>query len=193
MQPHLWYNPGRMKKKIRLAFDLDGVIIGKPPLIPKKLLERLFRGSKKEGLHYRFPDSKIEQLIRKLSHFYLLRPPIKENIEFIKELANKPEYELYIVSGRYSFLEKETATWLKKRKINHLFARVYLNKENELPHLFKEKALTEIKPAVFVDDDGALADYLAEKSLSVKIYCFAVDVVCCKKAIPLNVLKMLQE
>jgi hypothetical protein len=65
------------KEKIKIGFDLDGVIIGKPPFMPKYLMERLVR-KKGYGLVYRFPKSKIEKYIRWLSHFPLLRPPIKK-------------------------------------------------------------------------------------------------------------------
>lgn len=161
-----------MSAKIRVAFDLDGVIIDKPPLIPKKLLEYLFRGNHDiNHLHYRYPKSKLEILVRKLSHFYLFRPPIKKNIDFIKNLAKDPKYEIYIVSARYSFLENETANWLKKRKIDHLFEKVIINLENKQPHLYKEEKLKAIKPLVFVDDDWLLADYLVSQNTGINIYC----------------------
>jgi len=159
-------------KIIKIAFDLDGVIIDKPPLIPKKLLERLFRGKNKNGLHYRFPHSKLEQKIRKFSHFYLLRPPIRKNIEFIRRLAQDNKYELYIISGRYSFLEKETDIWLEKRKIKNLFKKIFINFGNEQPHVFKEKMLKELKVNIFVDDDNVLVDYLIGKNLGTKFFCF---------------------
>lgn len=161
-----------MKARIKIAFDLDGVIIDKPPLIPKKLLEKLFRGFKNSGLNYRFPKSKLEQKIRKLSHYYLFRPPIRKNINFIKELSNDKNYELYVISGRYSFLEKETEIWLEKRNVKNLFKNIFINLENEQPHLFKEKIINEIKPDIFIDDDGALADFLAKNSKT-KIYCYS--------------------
>ncbi len=162
----------KQNKEIKIAFDLDGVIIDKPPLIPKKLLERLFRGKNKNGLHYRFPHSKLEQRIRKISHFYLLRPPIRQNIKFIRGLAKNKKYELYIISGRYSFLEKETDIWLEKRKIRNLFKKIFINYKNDQPHLFKEKIINEIRPDIFIDDDGLLSDYLAEK-VRPRIYCFS--------------------
>lgn len=165
--------------RIRIAFDLDGVIIDKPPLVPKRLLEWLFRGWKENGLHYRFPHSKIEQKIRKISHFYLFRPPIKKNIEFVKKLSKNPKYELYAVSGRYSFLREETEKWLEKRKIKGIFKEVFINMPDEQPHLYKEKKLREMKAEIFVDDDGLLADYLAEKSKA-KIYCFSKGASCTK-------------
>jgi hypothetical protein len=161
-----------MAKSVKIAFDLDGVIVDKPPLIPKKVLEWLFRGNVGHQLHYRFPGTKIEQIVRKLSHFYLLRPPIRENIAFVNEIARKPEYELYIVSGRYSFLKPETEKWLEKRKINHLFKMIYLNLTDDQPHLFKERKLKELKADIFVDDDEVLCDYLAQKLKATKIFCF---------------------
>jgi len=161
-----------MDNKIKIAFDLDGVIIDKPPLIPKKLLEYLFRGNTDvNNLHYRYPKTKLEIVIRKISHFYLFRPPIKQNIDYIKNLAKNSKYELYIVSARYSFLKNETAYWLKKRGINHLFKKVVINLENKQPHLYKEELLKEIGPIVFVDDDWLLADYLVAKKIHTKIYC----------------------
>jgi len=163
-----------MSKRIRVAFDLDGVIIDKPPLIPKKLIEILFRGFEKDGLHYRFPKSKLEQKIRKISHFYLFRPPIKKNIEFIGGLAKDGKYELYIVSSRYSFLKDETEKWLEKRKIDGIFQKVFINMSDEQPHLFKEKVLKKLKPDIFVDDDCELVNYLTGR-VETKIYCFSRD------------------
>jgi FMN phosphatase YigB (HAD superfamily) len=161
--------------KIKIAFDLDGVIVDTPPLIPKSLLELLFRGTTKEVLHYRFPKSKIERLIRKISHFYLFRPPINKNIEFIKELAKNKSYKLYLISGRYSFIKAETENWLNKREIAAMFDRVYLNLNDEQPHLFKERILKEVKPQIFIDDDDLLLNYLIPKFEEITIYHFSLD------------------
>jgi FMN phosphatase YigB (HAD superfamily) len=150
-----------VKRKI-LVFDLDGVIVDKPPLIPKGLLEKLFRGNKSK-LHYRFPKHKLEILIRKISHYYLFRPPIRENIKLIKKLSKDKRYFLYIVSGRYSFLEKETMIWLKKYGLNKLFKKIYLNLGDEQPHLIKEKRLKQLGFNFFVDDDKHIVDYLIKK------------------------------
>lgn len=163
-----------MKAKIKIAFDLDGVIVDKPPLIPKKLLDRIFRGHGGSSLRYRFPKSKLEQKIRKISHFYLLRPPIMKNNEFIKKMSKSGKYELYIISARYSFLKKETDTWLLKRGIESLFMKVYLNENDEQPNLFKENILEKIRPDIFVDDDILIINYLKRKEFNkhTKLYCY---------------------
>lgn len=156
-------------QKTKIAFDLDGVIINKPPLVPKSLIERLFRGNSEEKLRYRFPRSKLEQRIRKISHFYLFRPPIKDNINFIKKIAEMDKFELYVISGRYSFLESETKNWLKKRQMNSVFKKIFLNLGDEQPHLFKEKILNKLHPDIYIDDDGAIVKYLRQNISSAKI------------------------
>jgi FMN phosphatase YigB (HAD superfamily) len=163
-------------RKIKIAFDLDGVIIDKPPLIPRKLIEWLFRGSWESGLCYRFPTSKLEQRIRKLSHFYLLRPPIKKNVSFIKKIASYTNYELYVLSGRYSFLKGETEVWLQKRGLKRLFKQVIINLKNEQPHVFKERIIRKLKPDFLVDDDPPLTKYLNKKVKNISIFCFPDEV-----------------
>lgn len=148
--------------KIRLGFDFDGVLVDKPPFIPQKFLEWLFKGGQ-EGLHYHFPQSQLAQTIRRFSHFYLLRPPLKKNIAFIKKLAQDKKYQLFLISSRYSFLEKETNTWLKKRGIINSFKEIYLNLKNNQPHLFKEKIIKDLKLDYYFEDDPLIANYLGQK------------------------------
>lgn len=162
-----------MQNKLKIAFDLDGVIVDKPPLVPKSFLEWLFRGPKKNVLHYRFPKTKPEQEIRKFSHFYLFRPPIRTNIRFIDRLAKNKKVELYVISGRYSFLKSATEQWLRKRKVNKYFKAIYLNLNDEQPHLFKERLLKKMKMDIFVDDDDLLVNYLSQKVDNTKIYCLS--------------------
>jgi len=157
-----------VKKSLCLGFDLDGVLADKPPLIPKKWLEYLFRGSQKNRLHYRYPKTKLEIWIRKLSHFYLFRPPIKKNIEFIKKLKGQ-DYKLYLISSRYSFLKKETMVWLKKRKLDNVFEKVFINKENEQPHLFKGKIIKKLGLDYYFEDDLQIVDYLKSKISQTRI------------------------
>ena len=150
-------------KPLRLGFDLDGVLIGKPFFIPQSWLEYLFRGKRQKKLHYRYPKTKLEIWIRKFSHFYLFRPPLKENIENIKQIQQKRSCWLYVVSGRYSFLEKETKIWLKKRNLEDVFIKVFINLNDEQPHLFKEKTIKKLNLDYFFEDDPQIVDYLKSK------------------------------
>ena len=157
------------RKIIKIGFDLDGVIVGKPPLVPKGLIEFLVKKPANSSLHFRFPKSCLEQYIRKFSHFYLFRPPLRQSINFIKKL-NLKKYELYVISGRYSFLTAETDRWLKKRGLGNLFKAVFINLGNEQPYLFKERIIKELNLDYFFEDDEETKEYLQERFKEKKFF-----------------------
>lgn len=150
-------------KKIRVGFDFDGVIVNKPPLVSKKLIEKLFKGCKR-GLHYRYPSSKLEQCVRKISHFYLFRPPFRRNLKVVKELGKKNNYELYLITSRYSFLENETHNWIKKRGLENTFSKLVLNTKDEQPHIFKRNTLKKLKLDYYFEDDPLIVDFLRKET-----------------------------
>lgn len=161
-----------MKRKIRVGLDLDGVLVDKPPLIPKRSLEWLVRAhNHNRALAYRFPQSKWEQRLRWLSHMPCLRPGLAGNIMVLKESAKQGQYDFFLISGRYSFLQSRTEEWLKRHGLVEIFKETVINLNNEQPHLFKEKQLRRLKIDVFIDDDPPLATYLARKLPRKKVFC----------------------
>jgi len=157
------------RRIIKVGFDLDGVIVDKPPLVPKGLIEFLTKKPANSSLHFRFPKNFLEQYVRKFSHFYLFRPPLRQNIDFIKRLSPR-NYELYIISGRYSFLAPETDIWLKKRGLEYLFKAVFINLGNEQPHLFKERIIKDLGLDCFFEDDPDTVAHLNQKIRKKKIF-----------------------
>lgn len=145
---------------MRIGFDLDGIFVGSPPGVPKELIEWLYRGPQNYEPKYRFPTTKVEQIIRKWSHIWLLRPKISANIDFVKHISLDKKLNIYLISSRYQFLEQETFTILKKYGIQSFFSKIYLNAKNEQPHLFKKKILEKIKIDVFIEDDLMMLKYL---------------------------------
>ncbi len=156
------------EKIIKIGFDLDGVIIGKPPLISKRLIEWLYRGRINKTLVYRYPQ-KIEKYIRGLSHYCLFRPPIKRNIKVLKRLSKNKNVQVYAITGRYGFLKDRTDVWLKKNEVENIFKEVYLNETDEQPHRFKRDILNNLKLDYFVDDDPLIINYLKREIKSTKI------------------------
>jgi len=159
-------------KKIKIGFDLDGVLVNKPPLIPKRLLEWLVRSHTHRNLYYRYPTLRLERLIRWLAHHPFLRPAIKKNLRFIQKLAKEKKYRLFLITSRYSFLEKRTWQWLKNHQLDRIFEKVLINLKNEQPHLFKKRKIKDLKIDIFIDDDFPLASYLAKELPQTKIFCF---------------------
>ena len=77
--------------------------------------------------------------------------------------------------------------------MDNVFKQVFLNTENEQPHLFKEKKIKEMDIQIFVDDDELLADYLATKFIDKKIFCLSNSDKLCGKATKIYSLASLLE
>lgn len=155
---------------MRIGFDLDGIFIDTPPLVSRKLLERFYKAKSKNKLLYRIP-SYPEQLFRKATHLPFLRPGIQENITFLKSLSKK-NHQLYLISSRYKFLEKETYRFLKTHGIEKAFENIYLNSENQQAHLFKNDVIKKLKLDMHVEDDLALINFIAKENPKTKFFWF---------------------
>jgi len=157
-------------ERIKIGIDLDGVVVNKPFFIPKSLIEWLFRAHHNHGKKYRIPKSKLEIAIRKLSHHWLIRPPITKNIKIIKQLAKAKNIKAYLISGRYQFLQKETDVWLKINGLTKLFPTPHINLSNLQPHLFKEQMAKKFKLDYFFDDDPIIINHFKNTSLKTKAF-----------------------
>lgn len=157
-----------MQKDV-IGFDLDGIFIGRPPLVPKTLIEWFYRDHQRNKLSYRIPTF-AEQKIRQLSHLPFVRPPISQNCNLIKRLAKKDVYDFYLISGRFGFLKNLTYAWLKKHSMLNVFSKIYLNTRSEQPHQFKEKMLKKISLSKYIDDDLDSLEYLAARLPNINFY-----------------------
>ena len=155
-----------------IGFDLDGVFVDHPPFVSFSILDCLYKDRKKQELSYRFP-SQFEQKIRRLSHLSFVRPPITANCEQLKKI--KDQYSLYLISGRFGFLEDLTYKWLKKYEMDNVFKKICLNTGNEQPHLFKERMLKENIINAYCEDDFDSITYLANRFKKIKFYWYTND------------------
>ena len=153
---------------MKIGFDLDQVFVDKPPFIPYAVLERLYK-KKNNSLAYRIPGV-FEQKIRTLSHHWFLRPPIKINIDALSEISMNNALELYLITGRFGFLEDKTDALLKRYRIERYFKGIYLDLQNEQPHVFKNRMLKKLHIERYVDDDVDLLLYLSERNLKMEFY-----------------------
>ncbi len=150
-----------------IAFDFDGVFVNHPPLIPKALIESLYKVHTNR-LAYRFPN-KIEQKIRVLSHYPNLRPSIKINMLALPKIS-KTNNELLLISSRFSFLKGKTESWDKKNHIFKFFRTVLFNYNDKQPHIFKDEMIKKEKVNKFIDDDLDLLIFLSEKNPQVEFF-----------------------
>ena len=148
---------------MNIGFDLDKIFINFPPLVSSGIIDLFYKGNIKNELKYRFP-SKAEQIIRIFSHYPLFRPPITQNLDYVKNLALRNKNRHYLISSRFNFLKKRTDNLIKRYDFDKIFNAMYFNYENKQPHLFKIEIIKKLSLDKFVDDDLQLLEYLTDKN-----------------------------
>jgi hypothetical protein len=153
---------------MKIGFDLDKVFIDYPPFVPSMLIDKLYKKRDNGLLLYRIP-SYPEQIFRKATHLPFLRPAIKENLSFLKNISKKGN-KLYLISSRFKFLEEETQQVINKYQLDKIFDELYFNFENKQPHLFKNDVIKKLHLDLYVDDDFSLINYVAKHNPQTKFY-----------------------
>lgn len=155
----------------KIGFDFDKVFVSYPPIVPDKLIDFLYKGrvalmSRKKAneikLEYRIPNY-IEKQIRVLSHSYIFRPPLKNNIRALKRIRKSSSHEMYLISSRFGFLRDKTNAWIDKNKMKNDFKEIHFNFKNSQPHIFKENIIKKKGIEHYIDDDLDLLVYLSKK------------------------------
>ncbi|MBU4098561.1 hypothetical protein KJ980_02820 [Patescibacteria group bacterium] len=153
---------------MNIGFDLDKVFIDTPPFIPKSFIDKLYKKRDNGVLLYRIPGP-IGQVVRKITHLYIFRPQIKENIDFL-HVFPKDKNNLYLISGRFKFLENKTKKIIEKYHFTEIFDDMYFNFANEQPHFFKNRIIKKLKLDCFIDDDLSLLNYIARNNPKIKFF-----------------------
>lgn len=161
------------KKVLRVGFDLDGVILYNPARVVRpiiSLVKRLFLTKRKLAFYY--PHSPIEKWMWKL--FHLSSIYISSGMDDIKKLVKEKKIKAYIVTARYGFLGDDFKEWVKKNEIDLVFDGVYYNKDDEQPHVFKEKMIQKLNLNVYVEDNYDVVNYLSQKNIAKIIWIYNI-------------------
>ncbi len=152
-----------MKKVLKVGFDLDGVILYNPIRVfrpfAKKFLKPLkagVLGQEKESFY--FPRSNFEKFLWRLIHLTSFK--INRGYDDLKKLSKNKGIRLYLVTGRYGFLEDDYEKWLKKINANKVFEKCYINKKNTQPNEFKEEIIKKLKLDIYVEDNWDIIEKL---------------------------------
>lgn len=154
---------------MNIGFDLDKIFINFPPLVPSGIIDFLYKDKSDRELKYRIP-SRIEQIVRIFSHYPIFRPPIVNNMNYLKDLVLTNKNKYYLVSSRFSFLKEKTDNLIKLYCLDKLFNGMYFNYNNQQPHQFKDEIIKKLKLDIFVDDDLQLLEYLTNKNPKTKFF-----------------------
>ncbi|MDE2025712.1 MAG: hypothetical protein KGJ07_04425 [Patescibacteria group bacterium] len=148
---------------MNIGFDLDRIFIDTPPFVPNWVIDKLYKEKDNGILLYRIPGT-IEQKFRQMTHARYFRPAIENNIRFLNQLTHEKKHTVFLISGRFGFLQKQTERIMKRYHLTHLFTQIFFNVQNEQPHEFKSQMIQQKKIDVFIDDDLSLLKYLAKKN-----------------------------
>jgi len=152
-----------MSKILKVGFDLDGVILYNPVRIFRSLAKKFLKPIKASFLHqnkdsFYFPNSSFEQLLWKILHKTSFR--INTSFDDIKKLSKNKKIKMYLITGRYSFLEQDYSNWLEKIGAKKIFTRCYYNKTNQQPNEFKENMIKKLKLDIYVEDNWDIIEKL---------------------------------
>lgn len=151
-----------MKSKLRIGFDFDGVVAYNPFRIirfPISYLKRNILGIKK--LRFWYPKARWQQIFWVILHESSIYPA--RGCQLLGKLTQEKEIEAYLITARYSFLDDHLNKWLVKHDLKKVFKTITLNKENEQPHLFKERMIAKLKLDYYIEDNWDIVDYLGVK------------------------------
>ncbi len=150
------------KRKIRVGFDLDGVILYNPirtfrPLASfLKFLKPYLFHEKSESFY--FPNSRLEKFIWRQLHKTSFC--IADGFKDINQLSKKGAIDAYLITSRYDFLKKDFGYWVKKLKARSIFKNCYYNKSNMQPNTFKQHMIEKLHLDYFVEDNWGIIQKL---------------------------------
>jgi hypothetical protein len=160
-------------KKIKVGFDLDGVLLYNPARIVRapvvQFKHKFF--PKKEKVFY-VPSTPPERFLWHI--FHLSSIFIAGGFSDIKKLREKGIIEPYLVTARYDFLKPDLKRWLRLMKAHDTFEGVFMNENNMQPHLYKEKMVKRLGLDVFVEDNWDVVSHLNKTTTSKNLWIYNI-------------------
>lgn len=159
------------KHKLRVGFDLDGVILYNPirtlrPIASAfKFLKPYLFHEKSDSFY--FPNSPLEKYIWRMLHKTSFR--IADGYRDIVRLRKKKLFDVYLITSRYDFLKRDFMYWVRKLNARSVFKGCIYNKTNLQPNVFKRHMIRKLKLDYFVEDNWGVIQKLNGSLKRVKI------------------------
>lgn len=158
------------KEKIKIGFDMDGVILFNPSRIFRSLISKSKKAHliHRQELEFYHPNSPLEDFFWLLIHKSSFK--LAAGFQELEELALNNRLELYVISARFACLKPDTKRWLKVINRRQIFKNLYFNDKDEQPHLFKKRMVEKLKLDYFVEDNWDVVSYLAKNQKQTQIW-----------------------
>jgi hypothetical protein len=154
---------------LKVGFDLDGVLLYNPARIMRPIvvaIKRVF--IKKRTKTFLVPKTPLQKFIWEIFHLssLFLAPGFWE----IKRLVDEGKIEAYLITARYSFLEKSVKRFMVRVQGDDIFSKWYYNANDEQPHYYKDTLIRKLNLDVFVEDNYDIVSYLNQKNDHLRVY-----------------------
>jgi len=154
------------KRKVKIGFDLDGVILYNPirtfRFLSKslKFIKPIIFKQKKEPFYV--PKTRLEKFLWFLLHKSSLW--IAPGYYDLKRLTEKNLVEAYLVSGRYGCLSNDFHRWSKIFKNDKVFKKIYYNEKSVQPNIYKQSLIDQLKLDYFIEDNWDIIEKINSKT-----------------------------
>jgi len=154
--------PVSKKRKLRVGFDFDGVVVYNPLRIfrPFVAFFKKILWQPKE-LEFFCPQNAWQRFCWLIIHESSFFPA--PGFTLLKKLLKEEKIQGYLLTSRYGHLEEQFYRWLKKNQADKLFKGYFLNKKDEQPHKFKERTIKKLGLDLYLDDNWDIIDYLSSR------------------------------
>lgn len=150
-------------RKIRVGFDLDGVLFFNPLRIVRAPIEFAKKHLlHKDPSHFYVPQTLPEQILWRAVHMSSLMPAI--GWQRIRKLKEKGLIEPYLITARFKCLQNDFKRCIKTLEADSYFTGCYQNLDNEQPHLFKEKMVKQLGIEYYVEDNWNIVNHLSKNT-----------------------------
>lgn len=149
-------------KKLKVGLDFDGVVAYNPFRViraPIAFVKKHILGV--NSLCFWYPKKPWQQIFWIILHESSVFPA--KGTGLLRQLVKKDKVEAHLVTARYSFLDDHLYNWLDRSRLRKYFKTININKNDEQPHLFKEKVIKKLSLDIFVEDNWDIVKYLSVK------------------------------
>jgi uncharacterized HAD superfamily protein len=154
----------KKRKVIRVGVDLDGVVAKHPAggfwVWARKLKEKVLKNTCVSSYYY--PTGCVEKTIWKF-----INKQKKPFCGYDKLLCNNKKIDnikLFLVTGRFKFIEELTKKWLAKYKLDSLFEKILINTSDIDPKVFKKRMIEKYNLDYYIEDDLEVVNFLRKKT-----------------------------
>lgn len=152
----------KQKKKLKVGFDLDGVLLYNPARVARPILAFLNQGVlRKKKLEFYVPKGRLSRLLWYFIHKSSLF--IAPGYEDLKELIKEGKIEAYLITSRYSSLKGDFDKWMRKLEAPKYFKAFMQNETDEQPHEFKKRMIEKLDLDAYVEDNWDIIALLSQK------------------------------